>query len=325
MLAAFSSTILMLVLVTRASSVDSKSLLQQEDEDNIFGPRNVFIELTFKDLFVDDCSSFLLSKSSLQDEKISQVEYAEFLDVVCVEEGVCVEGNHLSYESINNNLQDLFLNLACPESPEEGPAACFYDFKRMGSEYGFVADPGTIMIIDERISSLCLASYEVINEEGIFGEKSLGDTDGDKKVPPQPQAPPPPTIPMSAPTRAPTNNPVTTATVSPTRGDLGTQQSPPTSETLDKSQGAQEVSGMQNEGSYNLTSGAIAGIISVLVVILFCVCVLYSGTRINTTDYDINQAKPIQGLHSVHEARNTIYDGMDIFRVEEDFGSYRDG
>lgn len=318
------STVLLTTLLTSVTATGTARLLEQ-DEDNIFVPRDAFLELTFEDLFVDDCSSFLLSKASLQDERISQVEYAEFLDVVCVEEGVCEEGDPLRYESINNNLQALFLNIACPEDQEEGPAACFYDFKRMGSEYGFIADPRTIQIIDERISSLCSASYDVITREGIFGEKtsSSGGVQGDEDQKAQP------TIPNRSPTSTPINNPVTvtTATASPTQRDFSTQPTTTTTgQTLEKTQSAQQANnngGTENEQDpYKLTFGAMAIIVCLTVMILFCAGVIYFG-RTKNSGYDINQ--PIEGLHSVHNTRNTIYDGNDVFRDKEDFGSYRDG
>lgn len=322
----------LVLAMTPSSSINSERRLQENYADNIFAaaPRdNAFIELAFEDRFVDDCSSFLLSKASVQDERISQVEYAEFIGAVCVEEGFCKEGGQLSYESINDNLQTLFLDISCPESSEEGQAACFYDFKRMGSEYGFVADPRTIQVIDGRIATLCSASYRVINREGIFGGKTSSGVDDDEKArpEPEPQGPPPTTTPTNAPTRAQaatTNKPAaSTTTASLTTDDSRTQS--PTDVTADESpQKSQEATGTEDDGSYNLTFGAIASIIGLIVVIFFCGGVIYSG-RTKHVDYDINQAQPIEGLRSVDNTRNIIFDGNNVFRDEEDFGSYRDG
>lgn len=63
---------------------------------NVVGP-NVFVELTFQDIFVDDCESLLLSNTNLQDDVISQLEYGDFLEFVCVEQGGCVDG--FSYDT----------------------------------------------------------------------------------------------------------------------------------------------------------------------------------------------------------------------------------
>lgn len=270
-------------IVSLGLSTESSQRLLQTDGDNIFGPRDQFIQLAAENLFVDDCCSFLMSKASLHDEKISQLEYTELLDVVCIEQGACKESERLTYDSININLQDIFLKTACPEGSEKGPSFCFFDFNRDGNEYGLVADLDRIQIVDERVTNLCSSSYEVIQEQGVLGSDGI---DGDEQAQPL-QGSRPTEMSSMTPTMSPSRSPFNHPAAAATDPEIVIHEPPSAmpSATL-------ESSALDEEGAYKLTSGAITITISVSVVILFGVAVVYSGGTRNK-DYDINQVQPL--------------------------------
>lgn len=291
----------------RIISMYMLQMISGGDEDNIFDPNAHFIELTSEDLFIDECSSFLLSKASLQDQKISQVEYAEFLDVVCVEEGSCVDGELLAYDSINNNLQNIFLAAACPDSPNGNPAACFFDFKNMGSEFGIAANPDNIHMVDEWVMGLCSSSYQVILQEGVLGEKLSNRFESVKYEQPQPQ-----TRPTMVPTLAPQTPPVMLPSES-TTGPQAALEEPSSFIPTIATEGPSSLE--DKHGPYKLSFGAIWVIIAVILVSIFCMGVIYCG-KTKHPHYDINHVEPLKSGHFVRTPRNTIYDGNDVFHDE---------
>ncbi len=276
-------------------SGNSEQLLQESD--NTTGssvPHNVFVELTFQDVFVDDCRSFLLSKSILQDQKISQLEYVEFLQGICIELGHCETDDRISFESINTMLQTLFLLTSCPESSESESLVCLEDYREMGDEYGIVADPDSLLELDGRIMSLCLALYPIIQQEGIKGEKSSPPIDSENNI----QTHLPSAFPTMAPTTFPTSSPTQTILESDTVGTMSTPR----------------LFSANDEDPRKLTVGAITMITCVAALILFCMAVIcFGGSK--HPNYDINQVQTTTDYTIA--AKKTMYDGNNAFYDEE--------
>lgn len=270
------------------SSANSERLLEEYNASS--APHNVFVEMTFQDVFVEDCLSSLLSKTRLQDQSISKLEYVEFLTEICIHEGSCVEGDYFPFESINNNLQTLFLETACIESTQNRSMGCVEYYKQTGDEYGILADPDNILDIDDRVMSLCLASYLVIQQGGIWGQPTAA-TDSD--VTEQPETP---TVPTASPT-------LLRVTTSPTSVEQSTETT-----------SSYGLFSSNDDDPYKLTVGAISIMICVGVVILFGVAVLCSG-RSKYPNYDINQKRTTHVSLTVEKA--SMYDGNNVFHDED--------
>lgn len=262
--------------------------LQQENNmgyGNVSGP-NVFVELTFQDIFVEDCKAFLLSNTNLDDEVISQMEYGEFLKFVCEEQGGCVDW--FSYDAVNDKLQSLFLNVACPDSSEYNVTSCLQEYQDLGPEYGILLDRDSLVDISNRILWLCMSSFQIIRQEGLFQDQPKSDISANATQPLtqgeiQSMGPTvPPTFVRT--TMLPTQ---VTSTVAPTQ--LTTTMAPTQVTTgTNETQASDEVVPSNGDDPLELGLGPVIMLICVGVVILFCLAAAIAG-RPNHPNYDINQ------------------------------------
>ena len=256
----------MILQLSLTSGHADRSLQQHQNNSNVAGP-NVFVELSFEDIFVEDCDSFLLSNANLEDEVISEAEYGDFLEFVCVDQGGCLDG--FSYDAINDKLKSLFLNVACPESSEYNETSCLQEYQELGAQYGIVADRDSLVQISNRILWLCTSSFQIIRQEGLFaGPPSLNDNANNTHNQPYTQG---------TTTMGPTSPPTLEhTTLSPTQQITNATQSP------------DEVVPSDDGVPFHLGLGAQIMLICVGVVILFCLAVVVAG-RTKHPSYDINQ------------------------------------
>jgi hypothetical protein len=263
-------------------------------QDNIFVRQKDGIPASDPEkAFIERCSSDLLSESVMQDQKISNFEFAAFLENVCAEKGTCQPDTFLSLDSVNSKLRSAFVSTACPVGKVE-VAACYYDFKSTGAEYGLVATPDILTTVDQRVASLCTSTYTIIETEGIFGEK-LQDPHGDEKIiPPRPTEEPQPSS-TSAPLLVPPSP--TTATPGPVvEQEVGTISSSTLNSTEtevdDREKLVTDLTDFEETEDGGLSTAGIFGIISAAASIAFCVAVMYSG-GFKEPDYDVNTKRGV--------------------------------
>jgi hypothetical protein len=256
----------------------------------------------FEDVFVEDCSNFLLSKSVLVDQKISKTEYADFLAGYCLDQATCQEGDDVTFESLNTNLRTEFIFSACPLHKVESEI-CFEDFKAMGKDFGLVASPDTLASVDEKVAALCNSTFFIIDQEGLMDEKI--ETEAPAVI--QTPRPTPPTKPTEPPTPLPDDR-ISTFTPSFSPGFNASDIVAP------------GFSDFEIEGP-RLTTAAILGIISALSAVAFCVAVVWSGGW-KEPEYDMNRADPFpEKPKSAPKRRSQVPvppSGEGTFRMEED-------
>jgi hypothetical protein len=249
----------------------------------------------FEDGFVEDCSKFLLSKSVLGDQKISKTEYADFLaGYYCLDQEGGDGDVDVSFASLNTNLRTEFIFTACPLNKVESEY-CLEDFKAMGDDFGLLASPDTLASVDEKVATLCNATYFIIAQEGLM----------DKKI--ETQAPAVIPTPAPNPTEAPNSLPDDTISLTPTFNPA-----------LNGTDGNDaDVSEFESEGP-RLTTAAILGIISAASSVAFCVAVVWSGGW-KEPAYDMNQPDPFP-MKSKPKRRShaPAPSGEDTFRDEDD-------
>jgi hypothetical protein len=271
----------------RNGNQQQRNIKQGNVPDNIFFQQDDFSVKSSQEKFVDDCSGYLLSKSVLGDQKVSNEEYVDFLVKSCLEQGTCQPDEDIAFGSLNSNLQSNFILSACPTNSEDA-AGCYYEFKRMGADFGFLATPDTIAALDERVQSLCASTYSIIDEEGIFAQEeleSVEDSDEDGKI-----ITTPPEKPQQATAQPQIDNEqqeFIASTPAPTPGSTESSSELREHNTTD-------FSAFESEGT-GLSTAAILGIISALSGCAFCIAVMYSG-GLKEPDYDMN--RPVD-LHPV--------------------------
>lgn len=160
------------------------------------------------------------------------------------------------------------------------------------------------MDISNRILWLCLSTFQIIRQEGLFQVRSSFNS-SENATHSQPQFQGTPSV---EPTASPT---LVHTTLSPTQKVINTTQSsaevvssnsaeptaspthvpttvPPTQEETNTTQTSDEVVSSNSDGPFKLGLGATIMVICVGVVILFCLAAVIAG-RSRHPNYDINQ------------------------------------
>ena len=245
------------------TSYPDRSLQQHQGNSEMFRP-NVFVELTFESSFIDDCEAFLLSNTNLEDAVISELEYGYFLEYVCMEQGGCVDG--FSYDTVNDRLKSLFLNVACPENAAYNETSCLQDYQELGPEYGISADRDRLVDVSNRILWLCTSSFQIIHQEGLFDSRPSLDF-GNNTTHSQPYT-------QGIPSMGPTSPPsLVHTTLSPTQEGTNTTETTVTS---------------KDGVPIQLGLAAKIMLVCVGVVIIFCLAAVVAG-RTKHPNYDINK------------------------------------
>lgn len=110
---------------------------------------------TFKDFFVNQCTSFLLSSPTTDDNIISQVEYADFFSNICITTHNCQEDYTTDYKKLSPILQLEFLWAEC----DRGDGDCISVFYGDEDEFGFILTNDNRNEIEEKIQALCTTVY----------------------------------------------------------------------------------------------------------------------------------------------------------------------
>lgn len=110
---------------------------------------------TFKDFFVNQCTSFLLSSPTTDDNMISQVEYADFFSNICIMTNNCQEDYTTDYKKLSPILQLEFLWAEC----DRGDGDCISIFYGDEDEFGFILTNDNRNEIEEKIRALCTTVY----------------------------------------------------------------------------------------------------------------------------------------------------------------------
>jgi hypothetical protein len=327
------------------------------------GPHNVFARpgefetKSAEQIFEEDCSRYLLSESVLEDQKISSSDFVGFLVLKCLEQQTCGVGDAISFDSLNNHLRTTFLLTACPIGSEDS-AACYYDWERTEAEFGMVANPDTLAIVDERVASLCSTTFSIINEEGMFepADETVGSEEEGNITPPSSTEPQPTENPkpLASPTPEPTKPPQPSPTENPKPLDPPTAQQPteekptpldpptpaPIKEWQDSATTSPPTPGspsnpeltiarnvtdftIAEDGGPGLTTAAILGIISAVAALAFCIAVMYSG-GFKEPEYDMNKRDLHPLKHDQEGGGYTDHSGADVFEDEATGDAYDD-
>jgi len=110
---------------------------------------------TFKDFFVNQCTSFLLSSPTTDDNMISQEEYADFFSHICIMTNNCPEDYTTDYGKLSTLLQLEFLWAEC----DRGDGGCISDFYGTEDEFGFILTNDNRDEIEEKVQALCTDVY----------------------------------------------------------------------------------------------------------------------------------------------------------------------
>ena len=174
--------------------------------------------ITPEQRFVDKCSRSLVVKKSLGDQRISQTEYTNYLIQHCLEEQplqYCSPSQiqqqrnnnvNITFHSLNQDLQTLFIDIACGLNQEECPR----------DEYGLIVDPDNIATIDHRVYQLCLGTYFILQkDQSLFNDIVDASENSTIIVEPSSMMPSTTTTETKEPTFYPTTSPTFYPTISP--------------------------------------------------------------------------------------------------------------
>jgi hypothetical protein len=272
-------------------------------QDNVFVPP---IELPWSDAkesFLEDCIGFLLSKSIVLDQRITNMEFASYLAEYCTtSETVCSGGVGLptcevTFESLNPRIRKVFILASCPVNNTAKDTTCVSAFEGMGGEFGLEASPSTFATIRDTVQSLCDESHSIMTVEGLL-DQIYNLTIG--TLSPTPLA-----------ILLPTNN-LTIPSFFPSLG--------PTVDKIDPRPVGSKASSRPKP-----TTPAILGMISIVAGIVFCVAVIFSGGA-KDLSYDLNGPAMFDVATQEADAKpDTIdveYNRDGIEKLEEDEGDH---
>ena len=249
-------------------------------ETNIFFPIPNQLQMSAGAIFTQKCEYFLLSKPILIDQVIASSEYASFLAQQCLNDGTCNQSDNVSFQTLNPNLQTLFMQTACPTTEASN---CTQQIKAMGSDFGIIASPQNLLAVDQEVQSLCNETYSIASSEGIMNKNitaTVTPTSSPSalqnvttQVPVTPTSPPMHQQPTQAPTHGPTLE----------------HSMVPSSHPTIHSTGGTIPGGIFQNTRTGLTTAGLLGIISAASAVIFCLAVVWSGRGWKEPEYDMNR------------------------------------
>lgn len=173
-----------------------------EDEIKLLGSKNVELSKP-RTTFINSCIDNLLSQPVIEDKLISQVDAANFFTSVCIDAGICPEGNTIPFQALDHRLQLAFVRFNCPlRFGQQELQQCLNELlAQEKKQYGYVIKPNQDMLqLQDNVKGLCALFWE-------FGQDYHGGTDA------------PTTRPLSSPSIPPTESPTKSQspTASPTQ------------------------------------------------------------------------------------------------------------
>ena len=123
-------------------------------------PPNLFHHI---DSFVAECNNVLLSPEFVEDNIVSQIEFASFLMNRCRAEGLCEDSSKVSFEQLDLQLQLDFILGACGDGTVECIGELEADW-RNGTHFGFDAEDEDI---ENSVDKLCMKAYDYAISMGL--------------------------------------------------------------------------------------------------------------------------------------------------------------
>jgi hypothetical protein len=130
--------------------------------------RRIQVAVDQETVFVDECTSFLLSDDTLDDGLISQDEFASFLSDYCILLGVCSADTELEFQNLSVELQLSFLLFICDQPQELEREECLDSFVSEGGEFGYDLSLNEFAVVETEVEQLCSQSFQYASITGLL-------------------------------------------------------------------------------------------------------------------------------------------------------------
>ena len=104
-----------------------------------------------KSEFIQNCASQMLAPSTMDDSKISQVEFTNFLLQLCISSELCTPDATLDFNSLSIFIQLNFIWFICPTKNQ----ICVDEIYDQGDEFGLIIDGDNSEEIEQRVYDMC--------------------------------------------------------------------------------------------------------------------------------------------------------------------------
>jgi hypothetical protein len=119
-------------------------------------------------VFVDECTSFLLSGDTLDDGLISQDEFANFLSGYCILLGACSTDTELEFMNLSVELQLSFLLFICDQPTDLEREQCLDSLVSDGGEFGYDLSVNELATVEMEVEQLCSQSFQYASLTGLL-------------------------------------------------------------------------------------------------------------------------------------------------------------
>lgn len=112
-----------------------------------------------RDKFEKECYSYLLAKHVVNDELISQHDFAAFLTEYCQWERVCAKNEKLEFGMLPSPIQLAFVDPLC--GSRSATVMCLVESDQ---DFGYVYNSSTIDATETQIAAICESLYPLVGE-----------------------------------------------------------------------------------------------------------------------------------------------------------------
>ncbi len=121
--------------------------------------------------FADECTSYFLSPSFLEDGILSQIEFTQFITHHCIQNELCDDAALITFEELDVSLQLEFILGVCSHKERVDKEECIDELRDMwrnGREFGFAVDSEVDMqLLTADVRDVCDKSYGYVLEMGF--------------------------------------------------------------------------------------------------------------------------------------------------------------